>query len=237
MANLQFPVRARALVCLTVRPSAEEIIGFNKDGSPRIRRMRQETKPGEIFLIEDERTYRLLIPQGFAELVDESGDGRRSTMTAISRNKGLRSRHADEAQKKPKQSPCGGDQLLTVVPNTKRHRQRRSIRQDHDATWYDWPYCIDRQPDGAWLALNRDYKPLGERSGDRVVYETHPARQRLKGLTTRVARRLSIDPVTDAIPDRIYFYDDARSPRRSAAHRAAYLEKLAMLLDLGVRLP
>jgi hypothetical protein len=74
MTTPRFPLRARALCALTVRPSIEEITGFRKDGSPIIRRIPQTTPPGGEFEIEDERVYRELIPTGFAELIDEAGN-------------------------------------------------------------------------------------------------------------------------------------------------------------------
>jgi hypothetical protein len=106
-------------------------------------------------------------------------------------------------------------------------------------SWYDWPYCLERLSDGAWLALNRDYKPLGERTNRWVEYEGHPARVRLPGLTTALAFMLDWEPWFDEAGElsRVYLHDDATSPRKSPLHRAAYLEKLKMVLELGVELP
>lgn len=70
----QFPVRARAYVTLVVKPAIEQIVGFNKDGTPRIRRIEQETAPGEIFVIENERVFRGTVLSGYAELVDDDGN-------------------------------------------------------------------------------------------------------------------------------------------------------------------
>ncbi|QGZ94879.1 hypothetical protein [Terricaulis silvestris] len=125
--------------------------------------------------------------------------------------------------------------MATRVLSARAEAVNAAPRYGHDRSWYDWPYCIERQPDGTWLALNRDYRALGERAGW-CVYETHPARTPLPGLTRRVVRQISIEPIGAAIPDRIYLYSDATSPRRSPEHRAAYKKKLALLLDAGLPL-
>lgn len=109
----------------------------------------------------------------------------------------------------------------------------------HDPTWYDWPYLVVRQPDHAWLALNRDYKPLGYRDNKWVDYETHPARQKLHGFTRAVALTLDTEPSFDSAgePVAVYLYSDATSPRRSKELREAYLRRLQILLDLGITIP
>ena len=40
------------------------------------------------------------------------------------------------------------------------------------------PYCVQRLPDGSYIALNRDYKPLGFIDCGWVRYEDYPARFR-----------------------------------------------------------
>ena len=110
----------------------------------------------------------------------------------------------DRAQREPKGN-------ASPKPKTPHYGHERSL--------YQWPYLIARLPDATWLAVNRSYKPLGERRDGWVDYETHPARTPLPGLTLCVARQLAIDPIDDAIPDNIYLYDDTTSPRRSTEHR------------------
>ncbi|MBP6651008.1 MAG: hypothetical protein KA181_01070 [Xylophilus sp.] len=36
-------------------------------------------------------------------------------------------------------------------------------------------YCLIRLKDGCYIAVNRQYKPLGVMSGEWVEYETHPS--------------------------------------------------------------
>lgn len=116
-------------------------------------------------------------------------------------------------------------------------RAKKLSARDWEASIVDWPYALDRQPDGTWLALNRNYKPLGERGRDWVDYASHPARMALDGLTRDAAVLLSIDPITGPTPDRIYLYSDCSTPRLGGALLADYLEKLALCLSLGIEIP
>ena len=51
-----------------------------------------------------------------------------------------------------------------------------TIKKDLRATLL--PYCLQRLPDGSYIALNRDYKPLGFIGCGWVRYEDYPARFR-----------------------------------------------------------
>ena len=78
------------------------------------------------------------------------------------------------------------------------------------------PYVLQQQKDGSYIALNRNYKPIGFR---------------FKGLSPDMIRKLSIQAHTDGD---IYLYDDGCVPTRRKKHMTAYLEKLAMLMKLDV---
>lgn len=75
MTDYKYPLRARALARLTVEPPRERVVGFNKDGTPRITQIWRYVMPGQIFDITDERMLRQLInPEKheiFAELVGD----------------------------------------------------------------------------------------------------------------------------------------------------------------------
>lgn len=79
MTDHKFPLRARAISRLTVEPPLDRVVGFNKDGTPRVTQVWRYVMPGQIFYITDERMLRQLIDperhEIFAELVsDEEGE-------------------------------------------------------------------------------------------------------------------------------------------------------------------
>ncbi len=117
-------------------------------------------------------------------------------------------------------------------------RQAPDSRKPSDSDLrYEMPFCLERLSDGAWLALNRNYKPLGCRERKRVEYEAHPARQRLDGLTLDVARLVSYNPVGNDIPSTVYLHDAVTRLRNSPEHLRSYLEALDLLVEIGLVLP
>jgi hypothetical protein len=95
-----------------------------------------------------------------------------------------------------------------------------------------YPYCLHKATDDSWIVLNRNYKPLGELTAERVDYATHPARIKLKGLTKAVAQRLSYQDLKGEIPERIYLYEDGCDPTVSADKMMGYSDRLAALASL-----
>lgn len=95
-----------------------------------------------------------------------------------------------------------------------------------------FPYCLDRQPDGRYAVLNRDYKPVGfvVPSGTYVKYAEHPVLVRLKGLTPLQASKLAHNGSQEL--SRIYLYDDGSQPTGSAANWNAYAKRLQILAKL-----
>jgi hypothetical protein len=94
------------------------------------------------------------------------------------------------------------------------------------------PYCLQRQPDGSYAVLNRDYKPVGFITDAWVEYSGFPVLCRIRKLRPRVAAQLSIHGAENL--DRIYLYDDGSVPTLSADHMQNYLARLARLAELEV---
>lgn len=92
------------------------------------------------------------------------------------------------------------------------------------------PYCIEPLPDGRYIVLNRNYKPLGE-SGGWVDYATHPSATTIKGLIASRLARIDWRGAPDA-DGRIYLYNDASNPIRNAANWEAYAARLQALAEL-----
>lgn len=92
------------------------------------------------------------------------------------------------------------------------------------------PYCLIRQPDGRYVCVNRDYKPLGFNTRDWVTYGNLPIAFTLPTLTAANAARISYKGSDDL--DRIYLYNDGSVPTETPANMAAYLERLAILMRL-----
>lgn len=97
-----------------------------------------------------------------------------------------------------------------------------------------FPYCLARQPEGTWLVLNRDYKPVGTVSRDWVDYRSHPSCVKLEGLTRALASGLHYQPFEGDIPQHIFLYEDSMSPLRDGPTMSAYLDKLELLARLDI---
>ncbi len=95
------------------------------------------------------------------------------------------------------------------------------------------PYCLQRQPDGRYAVLNREYKPLGFWTGAWIVYEKHPTLVKLPGLNAKLAKKVSWNGSADT--KTIYLYNDGCIPTESASAMEAYLKRLASLMKLKIR--
>lgn len=93
-----------------------------------------------------------------------------------------------------------------------------------------FPYCIEKQSDGSWVVLNRQYKPVGFNTGEFIEYEKFPVSAVLKGIGPTKLNKLSYTGVAEG--DRVYLYNDGCVPTRSAADMRSYLEKLKLLAGL-----
>lgn len=103
----------------------------------------------------------------------------------------------------------------------------------HDFRSIYFPYCIEKQPNGAWVVLNRQYKPVGFHTNDFINYEDHPISTQLLGLGPSVAKKLSYTGKSEG--DRIYLYNDGCIPTSNKANMDEYLKKLSILAGLKVK--
>lgn len=94
------------------------------------------------------------------------------------------------------------------------------------------PYCLQKQKDGSYIALNREYKPIGFYTDEHVDYGLYPIAVKFKGLTAKTAARVSYknSPNLEAI----YLYNDSCVPHFSKKDMAAYLDRLAILAKLKI---
>lgn len=101
----------------------------------------------------------------------------------------------------------------------------------NDVRWFCLPYCLQRLISGKYVVLNRQYKPIGFVTGERVEYEAYPIALKLN-ITAEVATAMSWNG--DAGVDRIYFYNDGCVPTASPEKMQAYLQRLAVFAQLRV---
>lgn len=93
-----------------------------------------------------------------------------------------------------------------------------------------FPYGMAKNDDGSWSFFNRKYKAVGIHGDDWSDWSDPKHKLRLKGLGPATLKKLDIDGTGTG--DRIFFYNDATNPERSAENRNAYFEKLAILINL-----
>lgn len=92
-----------------------------------------------------------------------------------------------------------------------------------------FPYCLRRQPDGRYVLLNRNYKPVGFMTGGWVRYEDYPVAVHLPGLTPALIAEIDCGRGDE---DCIYLYSDGSVPTRGDQEMLAYLGRLARLMAL-----
>ncbi|TVL08209.1 hypothetical protein AYI74_21840 [Shewanella algae] len=95
------------------------------------------------------------------------------------------------------------------------------------------PYCLKKQPDGSYVVLNREYKPVGFNTRDHITYEDFPVSSKLKGIGPGTAKKLSYKDSDDT--ETIYLYNDGCVPVHSAENMKLYLKKLAILAKLEIK--
>lgn len=91
-------------------------------------------------------------------------------------------------------------------------------------------YCIQKQSDGRYVFLNRDYSPVGFALDGHVNYEDYPCLFEVKGLTPARATEISHSSSDDV--ERIYLYNDGCSPWKGKTHWDAYCERVKVLNKL-----
>lgn len=93
------------------------------------------------------------------------------------------------------------------------------------------PYCLHRNEGGEWIALNREYKPIGFKTDKWIAYEQHPIAVKYKR-----AKNLREKFHAGSCPDEnwVFLYDDGTAPWKSKENMAAYMERLSRLCMLEV---
>ncbi|MCX4156164.1 MULTISPECIES: hypothetical protein [Paraburkholderia] len=102
----------------------------------------------------------------------------------------------------------------------------------HDIRSTFLPYCLQRQEDGRYAILNREYKPVGFWTRSHVDYDAYPTLVKIKGLTAKVAASISYKGSEDR--DAIFLYNDGCVPTDSAANMTAYLKRIAVMAKLKI---
>ncbi len=93
-----------------------------------------------------------------------------------------------------------------------------------------FPYCLQKQEDGSWVLLNRNYKPIGFNTAGFIKYEEYPVSMKIKGLGPETLKKLSCKGENPS--EIVYLYDDGCNPSSSDLAMSKYLEKIAILLKL-----
>ena len=94
------------------------------------------------------------------------------------------------------------------------------------------PYCLQKQPNGGYVVLNRKYKPVGFVTDKYITYSDYPVIASIDDITPELASKLSWNNSRDV--DTIYLYHDESNPVNSADNMKAYTDKLALLSVLPV---
>ena len=106
-------------------------------------------------------------------------------------------------------------------------RMKKRDREDYHRRIH-LPYCLKRMAIGLYIILNREYKPLGMDTTERVNYEDY-SHVSLR-ITPHIAAQLSARESDDI--DDVYLYNDGCIPTRSAANMRCYEERLALLEEV-----
>ena len=94
------------------------------------------------------------------------------------------------------------------------------------------PYCLQKQKDGSYVILNRNYKPIGFNTSDWINYEDYPISLKMK-LTKSTVQLLSIEGGVQG--DSLYLYNDGTNPMDSTANMRLYMDKLSILATKDIK--
>ena len=101
----------------------------------------------------------------------------------------------------------------------------------HDLSRIIFPYCLKKRDDGTYIVLNRDYRPIGFDSPERVEYKDYP-------INIKVARisKQAITEIACHVDDTgtFWLYNDKTYPTDSAENMRVYLDKLKRLAKYKV---
>lgn len=100
------------------------------------------------------------------------------------------------------------------------------------------PYGMEKNDKNEWFVFNREYKPLGFNTNERVEYEKYPVFVRYKALTEAKLQKLAC-PKEDTIRRNekgeirmIWFYSDGTNPKDSPKYWNDYFERIKILSSL-----
>lgn len=102
------------------------------------------------------------------------------------------------------------------------------------------PYGMTKNEEGEWFVFNREYKPLGWNTSERIEYKEYPVYTKYEGLTNKVLRNLSwglgrgIKKDENGNINTVWFYDEVTNPKDHPKHWEAYLERIKTLAQLKV---
>lgn len=88
------------------------------------------------------------------------------------------------------------------------------------------PYCLYKNEAGEWIALNREYKPIGFKTDKWIAYEQYPIAIKYKR-DKKMREKFHVGNTDNK--NWIYLYNDASAPHRSRANMRAYMERLSIL--------
>lgn len=98
------------------------------------------------------------------------------------------------------------------------------------------PYLLQRTGDGQWIALNRNYAPLGTIGGDpHADYDDHPSRMHLDAETIGYLRGITAHLASLGAPrdrNRVYFYTGQCPPTESPKYWTAYAKVMRALASV-----
>ena len=94
-----------------------------------------------------------------------------------------------------------------------------------------FPYCLDKNQDGSWVVLNRNYKPIGFNTSDYINYSNFPISINCK-LTPSMLKKISYTGKFDEKEIRVYLYNDECLPTKDTKSMNAYLERLSKLMKI-----
>lgn len=95
------------------------------------------------------------------------------------------------------------------------------------------PYCLMKTADGAYVVVNRRYKPVGIVLKDWVNYDDYPVKVRFKKALSK-AQIAALDCEGRTEDSRIALYNDGCVPTASAANWRAYSDRLGRLAKYTV---
>ena len=93
------------------------------------------------------------------------------------------------------------------------------------------PYCLHRNEAGEWIALNREYKPLGFNTNKWIAYEQYPIGVKYKNIK-KVREKYQRRKRKPEDENWIFLYNDFGAPWKSKQNMICYMEDLQRVCEL-----